>query len=1290
VGTLEGLAYFDGHAFTTFRAAEIEGLPGNRINALLQASDGTLWVGTPNGLSMRRNRNFRRIDGPAVVRSLVEGPKGTIWIGTKQGLYRSTTDGDRIEPVPLPAPHAQATIRDVAVAGPQAVWFRNQGRLYRYREGRVEQPVPITRRFGEVSRIDRTSDGAVWVDAGSQILRIEDGIDTSYAHGDVNVQKIRRSAAGSPIIATLDRGLLRWTDGEFRRINPEETVPDRLMDLVQDESGQWWVGTYNQGLVRLRRSLFRQFDDPSLGNSAIHGVRADDRGTVWAGTFSNGLLRRSENGVRQWSTADELPSSPTVWTIARDASGTPWIATDSELLRRENGTFKRVRTPEGAPFQKTVALYRDPSGTLWIPRHKGSLYRYRADSLTQVLSPDRLSSRVLALHRTETGSLWIGTRSRGVAQYRNDSLRWYGPDDGVPYPTVRDVHETKDGTLWIATYGGGVARYEGDHFAPVSPEDGLPDGTIHAIHEAPEGVFWMTSNVGVFRVPRSQLKAVADGRRDRVYVRHFGRRHGMPVRECNGNFQPALAEDPSGHLWIPTMDGLTTIDPTAASISAPESLPLRITEVRVDGQSRSPDTLSLAPSAQRLVIDFSAVSLRRADDLYFRYRIDDGSWTSARGRRTAEHTNLEAGDHQFEVQATLDGETWYSLRAPFGFTVAPHFYETGWFRGLVVLFVLGLLGGGYLLRVRALRRREEELRRMVNERTAELAEEKKKTEEQARRLEALNAEKNRFFANVSHELRTPLTLILGPLRDVLEGTHGPVSSSLQTALQRMQHSALRLQALIDQLLDLSTLETTGLELDRKRADLLPFLERLVDAFVPHAERNDLTLQFRPRVEAQALDFDPERLEKVFANLLSNAIEFTSEGGSVLVTVEVNDGSPPTITVAVHDTGPGIPSNEQDQLFDRFYQTDDTGANEGVGIGLALASEVVELHGGTLDVTSRAGEGSTFTVSLPLPDDISLGAAPSDGSEPALSVLQEDGAALHPAFSPPAQPEPLPSSPSEESPSDAPVLLIVEDNAHVRAHLRRHLQEDHRLVEAANGTSGLEAAREQEPDLVLLDLMLPEHDGIDVCRTLRADDTLGGVPVIMLTARASEEDTAQGLDAGADVYLTKPFSMTTLQGYIGRLLDARTTSRTQVEADVLAPDVDPTSEDEAFLEQVADSIETHLGRSSFTVDDLAADVGLSPRQLRRRLKELTGHPPSEVVRIYRLRYAAQLLAAETGTVSQIAYRVGFGTPDTFSKHFEEHFGCCPSDYAAQAPSGASSSPSNPLCPPERPDWADPDE
>jgi signal transduction histidine kinase/DNA-binding response OmpR family regulator len=587
------------------------------------------------------------------------------------------------------------------------------------------------------------------------------------------------------------------------------------------------------------------------------------------------------------------------------------------------------------------------------------------------------------------------------------------------------------------------------------------------------------------------------------------------------------------------------------------------------------------------------------------------------------------------------------------FTIPEAHYETAWFRGLVVLGFLSLVGGVYAWRVRALRRRERKLQRLVDERTWRLAEEKEKTEEQARRLEALDTEKNRFFANVSHELRTPLTILRGSIKDLLDGAFGQISVAVREQLEIARSNAERMHRLTDQLLDLAHLETAEPTLDPEPRDLVALLRRTTRRFVPMAERRGLRLDLETEMDAHPCRVDPEKVEKIAGNLVSNALKNTPEGGRVTVRLAVEEGAPPETVLHVTDTGPGLPSDQQDKIFERFVRAGDgASTQEGMGLGLALAREYAELHDGTVEVDSTPGEGSTFTVRLPLPtvdpEAVEGGDVLADGSGRDAGLKTD-----------------IPSPSGDGIPEDAPdrpVLLVVEDNDDVRAYLRRHLANDYHLVEAEDGTEGIGKAQDAEPDLILTDLMMPGMGGIELCRRVREDEALARTPVVLLTARADEDDAVAGLEAGADAYVTKPFSIEELQARLRRLLEAHWAGASDDEsARHPSPEVEATAADEQFLDRVTTAIDEHLSRAEFTVDDLAAEVGLSPRQLQRKLKRITGTTPAAFVRRYRLDVAAQLLEQEAGTVSEVAYEVGFGTPKTFARRFKERFGCPPSKY-----------------------------
>lgn len=1274
VGTLQGLAHFDGHSFKTFPT----GKTGSRVQSLLQDSRGTLWIGTATGLVVRREGTFQKLQGPSRVEDFDESGSGTVWIAGRRGLYRSRS-GETVEPVYLPQEVQGEIVHAVEAAGADSVWVAAGNHLLLHHDGSFRTST-APQVEGRIQQLASSEDGPLWLATGSDVASFQEKELTRYSHPGGEVRSLHAGPAGTVWLTTLNAGLLRVFDSSIERVHTPKGVPTRLAGLARDDTDQWWVGTSGEGLFRVRSRLFG-----AIGTRWANGVNtvyASDQGSVWAGVYHGGLYQLDDTTQSHWTTDDGLPHSNVV-TVAEDASGTLWVGTQTGVARlRENRFVERTR-PEGGSFGPVRALYLDPTGTLWITDDHHGLYRYHEGTLERMSISDRLSSvKIPALHLSRDGSLWIGTQSRGVARMVGDSLTtvgdsltWYDSDDGVPHATVRDIHETGDGRIWISTYGGGIARFDENQFTPITPSDGLPDGTIHAIHEAPEGAFWMTSNGGVFRVPRRQLEAVADGKRDRIYPQTFGVEEGMPIRECNGNQQPVIAEDNRGRLWIPTTQGLTFVQVDSPALGVPDSIPVTVTAIRANGTDRSLDSMRFAPDTRRLTFDFTALSLRYGKNLSFRYRLDDGPWMPAHSRRTAEYTNVEAGMHKFEVQATINGERWYSAEAPLQFVISPHFYETWWFQVIVGLGLLGIIGYAYRWRVRRLRRRQKEMEAAVEDRTRELVAEKKKTERQAERLAELDEAKNRFFAHVSHEFRTPLSLILGPLRDALQrATDGSITFGTRE-VRRMTDNAERLQRLIDQLLELATLEAGQMDLQRRPTDLAVLTERTAESFRSKAKQKDLKLQVHVPEEGLEGGVDPKKVETIVSNLVGNAVKYTPAGGTVTVRARETDAPEKinvddprqvdgVVRIEVSDTGPGIAQDAQSHIFDRFQRMSRSEQQEhdGMGLGLALTSELVELHGGTVEVESTPGKGATFKVWLPVvrvADTTPWGEIRGDG-------LVREGTARASVEKRDTAPVVEGSEDSVEEPGgEDATVLVVEDNDEMRAYLREVLCERWAVLEAENGKEGWALVQREEPDLVLSDVMMPGIDGAELCERIKSTDGLRVTPVLLLTAQTSKEATIAGLETGANDFVTKPFDPEELRQRIENHLAARRHARASYREEARFQPVDQGVADDyvPFLEDVTEVIEANLFDPDFTVGRLADEVALSRRQLTRRLKKAVGESPAAFVRDCRIERAKALLEDESRTVAEVAYAVGFRSPSHFSQVFQEKVGPSPSDYQA---------------------------
>lgn len=522
---------------------------------------------------------------------------------------------------------------------------------------------------------------------------------------------------------------------------------------------------------------------------------------------------------------------------------------------------------------------------------------------------------------------------------------------------------------------------------------------------------------------------------------------------------------------------------------------------------------------------------------------------------------------------------------------------------------------------------------------------------EAERLKQLDQVKSDFFSNVTHEFRTPLTLILGHLDQVIPKLKDERAKKELTVVKR---NAKQLEKLINQLLDIAKIEADRMDLDLRRGDIVPFINEVQKSFQSLAERKGVGLKFEAPDEAITMDFDPDKLELVFYNLLSNAFKFTDNGEvSLKVSLTQVEGKDHAQFV-VQDTGIGIMEEQIPKVFDRFYQSENSRwrKNKGTGIGLALVKDLVELHSGTIDLKSISGVGTEIIIILPLQQI--LAQADAEFHIPALEAVDPD---LEVGLDLEASEVVL----TEEEVGAQNIILVVEDNDDIRNFLRLTLEPTFRVFEAIDGEAGIEKALEIIPDIIVSDIMMPGKDGFELTKTLKKQEKTSHIPIILLTAKAGVDNRIQGLETGADAYIPKPFSSEELHARIKNLIEGRKKLKDKFSRSLLVkPEtVNEPSMEEKFLLRVKAVVQEHLDDEHFSVEELSRKVGMSRAQLHRKLIALTGKSASRFVRNYRLQHAYQLLEKRVGTVSEIAYRVGYSSPAYFTKCFTEDYGISPS-------------------------------
>ena len=522
---------------------------------------------------------------------------------------------------------------------------------------------------------------------------------------------------------------------------------------------------------------------------------------------------------------------------------------------------------------------------------------------------------------------------------------------------------------------------------------------------------------------------------------------------------------------------------------------------------------------------------------------------------------------------------------------------------------------------------------------------------EAQRLKELDLVKSDFFSNVTHEFRTPLTLILGHLEQVIPTV---ADQQARKELIVVKRNAKILEKLINQLLDIAKIEANKMDIDLRRENIVPFVNEIQKSFVSLSLRKGVALKFHADEESINMDFDPDKIELIFFNLLSNAFKFTDNGEvNLRIGLAQKDGKD-CCKLVVQDTGIGIIEEQIDKVFDRFYQSENSRwrKNKGTGIGLALVKDLVDLHEGHIDLKSISGVGTEITILLPLEQAISDNQ--SEMEIPALDPIDPD-LEVTVEFDPQTQVL------SEEEISAQNIVLVIEDNDDIRNFLRLTLEPSYRVFEAVDGETGIAKATEIIPDIIICDIMMPGKDGFEVTKALKKQEKTSHVPIVLLTAKAGVENRIIGLETGADAYVPKPFSSDELHARIANLIEGRKKLKEKFSrALTIKPEVaiEPSME-QKFLLRVKGVVDQFLGDENFSVEQLSKEVGMSRAQLHRKLIALTGVSASRFVRNYRLEHAHQLLQNKVGTVSEIAYRVGYSSPAYFTKCFTEDYGISPS-------------------------------
>jgi len=914
--------------------------------------------------------------------------------------------------------------------------------------------------------------------------------------------------------------------------------------------------------------------------------------------------------------------------------------------------------------------------------------------------------------------MWIGTEQGGVDKFDGKYITNFNKDNSILHNQVVSVLEDKRGDIWFGVSFSGFCRYDADErdslkrFIQLTRKQNLignwqknhyrilNGSGVNFMIEDSEGKMWLSGGGAL------HLLLIPDnGDLNKMVVNAFTTQDGKS--EDNSVFNSDLITKNNRFYWgqgnslsyidlnkfkppsnIPALQitGIdleqTHIDFRKLSVNIKEGIEcnigpdkgINLNKVKFSGllpKSNLPIDLQLPYFLNQLTLHYCAVDWDAPHKLHYQYKLEgsDRNWRNITDETSVTYTNLKHGKYIFKVKAIGAGKLW-SEEIEYAFYINPPWWYTWWAYTLYSFIFLALL---YSWRRYDLKRQRLKL--------------DLETEQvQSEKLAELDKMKSRFFANISHEFRTPLTLILGPLQNIRSKIN---DIQIKKDMDIMDRNARRLQTLINQLLNLSKLESGKMKLRAHEENLVSLVRLFIQSFESYAAQRNIQLEFNSEKNEILAFVDREKIEKILNNLLSNAFKFTGEGGRIEVvitplpaplkggdsvhslTMGPAGGKSPLeggfrgVEIKVSDTGSGIPHEKLPHIFERFYQADDSYSKdlEGSGIGLALTKELVDVHYGDIKVDSVIGKGTTFTIILPLgkshleqDEIVEVRKTVDSGTFPDIpdSVVHED-----------EQKIPGKATDTELMDNSIPVILIVEDNADLRAYIRSFLDSDYQVIEAEDGQIGIDKATETVPDLIISDVMMPKMDGYQLCDKIKSDVRTSHIPVILLTARASLESKLEGLETGADDFITKPFDHQELIIRTKNLIEQRNKLKelfskgskpegyTQIPA---MPGIE-----QKFLDKTSKTVENNMSDPEFSVENFAKEMAMSRVQLHRKLRALIGQAPSEFIRTLRLNKAAELLMQNKGNVSEIAYDVGFNNPTYFSSCFSKQFGLPPKEF-----------------------------
>jgi len=1322
--TPNGLIRYDGYEFKTFSTQiNLEStISSNNVTSLYNDENGVLWIGTKVGVNIYvpwLERFFTvPLDHNIGVNKIASKNDGYVWITSAKKLIRCKLKD--VNKGVFEVSENLLDLQDESIEINTFTFGLNSSIIlgtnlglkkvkYTLTNPAVKSTLPDSNDFEffkdkQITEIIKV-DNIFWIGTTAGLYSSNLDINSDYLIKKIKVPNQDSTFYVNSLFKDNDNAIWIGTTGDgLYKFNPilnsfkhfnydaknKNSISSHQINAVyQDSFDVLWVGTAQGGINKL--DLFQKpfysytnnpYDAFSIGDNLITSILEDNNGKIWISGYNKKLFRSvdaiDENNIDKIKFEDlqsKLPieSNDVIRYIYQDQRNYIWFGTDKKIM---------VYSPVKKNFKEIQFLSKGDITSLFLTRKIAQIndtdivlagnrilvvenpwktIEISTQPKITIKSALKTTSKVQSFLQDSNKQLWFGT-DRGLLQcsYERGKLkliRNYNDtktgSSKLTYNSIFTLYEDAKKNIWIGTFGGGLNKLTLDSDSnPLNIEyfrknDLLPDDVIYGIlPEANSTNLWVSTDMGLVRFNTETNK-----------VNVFDVSDGL----MQNNFrQSAYALGASGYMYFGGLNGLTIFDPQKISLN---KMPPRvlITSLLINNKAvkigeklnditilkkaiSETDTITISKSQRIISFNLVAEHTSAPAKNKIAYKLDgfNKDWVETdEGKSAITYTNLEAGTYTLKVKSANGDGVWSASIKTLTLEVLPLWYQTWWSYTLLVLIFLGVGVGIVFYFVQ----HEKLKQRLIYEQIDK------------DRMEVVNQGKFKYFTNLSHEFRTPLTLISGPLDRVIENNRNPENEKYLSIIKRNTH---RLLSLIDQLITFRQSEQGYLNLNYTKSTLGEFLYPTTEAFENYALEKNINFYYKISSPNEEIVIDVEKLERILFNLLSNAFKNTPVQGTISIEASiVFENNEKNIKIDVVDTGKGIPKENLNNIFERFYQLGNQDGNvSGGGIGLSFCKSLIDLFNGRITVKSKPNKETRFTVFIP---------------SSKIEEVEIEDSKVQKSFIKnwvPLQANSLKKDNEEQIAEKQHSVLVVENEIDIQDFLKNALSDTYNIAIANNGVEALEAIKKTEFSTVISDVMMPEMDGFELCKRIKANPETCQLPVLLLTALGDNVDLIKGLEFGADEYISKPFSLKHLELRLKKLIENNFKIKEYFSKNSIPPknkkELDLSKRDLEFLERISEIIEKNLSNSNFGVEELSIEAGLSSSHFYRKLKQLTGQVPNAYLRNFRLQRAAELLDSNTGyNVAEVMYQIGIESNSYFSTSFKKLHGVSPSEYSKRA-------------------------